>query len=194
MDRLGDLEPIVCALPFFHGVPLGLDAVLEQVAHARRPKTLPVVLSPEEVVRFLGAVPSLKCRTALTTAYGTGLRVSEVVALRVADIDSRRGEAAVVGRGFEGTQGILLVFCFTTLHETIHKLPMFHAHTRRHLACPKAAASAFIARLLAGWKNQPVVSRRPQRSHRGHREVIQNLFYRCSDSHSGSIILFHSPR
>lgn len=84
------LNQIVCALRFFYGVTLGLDAVPERIAYARRPKTLPLVLSPEEVVRFLEAVPSLKCRTALTTAYAAGLRVSEVVALRVADIDSRR--------------------------------------------------------------------------------------------------------
>jgi site-specific recombinase XerD len=48
------------------------------------------VLSADEVVRFLEAVPSLKSRTALTTAYAAGLRVSEVVALKVADIDSGR--------------------------------------------------------------------------------------------------------
>ena len=60
------------------------------IAYARKPKSLPVVLSGEEVVRFLEAVPSLKCRTALTTAYAAGLRVSEVAALRVQDIDSTR--------------------------------------------------------------------------------------------------------
>jgi integrase/recombinase XerD len=41
-------------------------------------------------VRFLEAVPSLKARTALTTAYAVGLRASEAVSLRVADIDSDR--------------------------------------------------------------------------------------------------------
>ena len=54
------------------------------------PRTLPVVLSPDEVVRFLEAVPSLKARAALTTAYAAGLRVSEVTGLRIADIDSSR--------------------------------------------------------------------------------------------------------
>jgi site-specific recombinase XerD len=49
-----------------------------------------VVLSADEVVRFLEAVPSLKARAALTTAYAAGLRVSEVTGLRVADIDSGR--------------------------------------------------------------------------------------------------------
>ena len=55
--------------------------------HCRK---LPVVLSPEEVARFLDAAPGLKCRVALSVAYGAGLRVSEVVALKVSDIDSKR--------------------------------------------------------------------------------------------------------
>ena len=51
---------------------------------------LPVVLSADEVVRFLEAVPSLKSRAALTTAYAAGLRASEVAGLKVDDIDSAR--------------------------------------------------------------------------------------------------------
>jgi site-specific recombinase XerD len=84
------LNQIVCALRFFYGVTLGASEVPERIPYARQPGKLPVVLSGEEVVRFLEAVPSLKCRTALTTAYAAGLRVSEVVALRVDEIDSRR--------------------------------------------------------------------------------------------------------
>ena len=42
------------------------------------------------MVRFLEAIPSLKSRTALTTVYAAGLRVSEVVLLKIADIDSQR--------------------------------------------------------------------------------------------------------
>ena len=48
------------------------------------------MLSADEVVRFLEAIPSLKSRTALTTVYAPGLRVSEVVLLKIADIDSQR--------------------------------------------------------------------------------------------------------
>ena len=61
------------------------------IAYAGAPRTLPVVLSADEVVRFLEAVPSLKARTALTTAYAAGLRASETVGLKVCDIDSQRG-------------------------------------------------------------------------------------------------------
>jgi len=84
------LNQIVCALRFFFGVTLGHDEIPERIPHARAPRKLPVVLSADEVVRFLEAVPSLKMRTALTTAYAAGLRASETVGLRVADIDSGR--------------------------------------------------------------------------------------------------------
>jgi integrase/recombinase XerD len=80
----------VCALRFLYGVTLGRTAMVERIPYARKPQQLPVILSADEIVRFFAAVPSLKCRTALMTAYAAGLRVSEVVQLRVADIDSHR--------------------------------------------------------------------------------------------------------
>jgi len=86
----GSLNHVVCALRFFYGVTLGLATVPERIAYAREPRKLPTVLSADEVVRFLEAVSSLKARVALTTAYAAGLRVSEVAALKVRDIDSRR--------------------------------------------------------------------------------------------------------
>jgi site-specific recombinase XerD len=80
----------VSALRFFYGVTLGRAEMVERIPYARKQQQLPVILSAEEVVRFLVAVPGLKNRTALMTAYAAGLRVSEVVGLRVADIDSDR--------------------------------------------------------------------------------------------------------
>jgi integrase/recombinase XerD len=84
------LNQIVCALRFFYGVTLGHTVVPERISYAREPRKLPVVLSAEEVARFLEAIPCLKTRTALTTVYAAGLRVSEVVLLKIADIDSQR--------------------------------------------------------------------------------------------------------
>jgi integrase/recombinase XerD len=84
------LNQTVCALRFFYGVTLGRGEMPELIPYARAPRKLPVVLSGEEVVRFLQAVPGLKARVALTTAYAAGLRLSEVVALEVGDIDSQR--------------------------------------------------------------------------------------------------------
>ena len=56
----------------------------------RRQHKLPVVLSPEEVEHFFRHVPSLRYRAALMTCYGAGLRISEAVSLKIADIDSKR--------------------------------------------------------------------------------------------------------
>ena len=56
----------------------------------RQAQRLPVILSPEEVARLLDHAPGLKARAALSLAYGAGLRASEVVFLRVSDIDSAR--------------------------------------------------------------------------------------------------------
>ena len=78
------LNQTVCALRFFYG------EVPERIPYAREPYKLPVVLNADEVVRFLEAVPSLKTRAALTTAYAAGLRASEAVGLKVGDIDSVR--------------------------------------------------------------------------------------------------------
>jgi hypothetical protein len=99
------LNQIVCALRFFYGVTLGHAEIPERIVYARSPRTLPTVLSADEVVRFLEAVPSLKTRTALTTAYAAGLRASETVGLKVRDIDSERGVIRVEhGKGGdEGT-------------------------------------------------------------------------------------------
>src|ERR1700680_5085944 len=64
--------------------------MVDRIPYARKQRQLPVILSADEVVRFPAAVPNLKHRTALMTAYAAGLRVSEVVRLKIADIDSGR--------------------------------------------------------------------------------------------------------
>lgn len=84
------LNQIVCGLRFFFGVTLDRAEIPERIVYARTPRKLPSILSTDEVVVFLEAVPSLKTRVALTTAYAAGLRASEAVSLKVADIDSRR--------------------------------------------------------------------------------------------------------
>jgi site-specific recombinase XerD len=84
------LNQTVCALRFFYGVTLGHAEIPERIPYAREPRKLPVVLSADEVVRFFEAVPSLKTRAALTTAYAAGLRASEAVGIKLADVDSGR--------------------------------------------------------------------------------------------------------
>ena len=84
------LNAAITALRFFCEVTLGRGELMAKMSHVRVPRKLPVVLSPEEVERLLDAAPGLKYKAALSVAYGAGLRVSEVVALKVDDIDSER--------------------------------------------------------------------------------------------------------
>ncbi|NCF81803.1 MAG: tyrosine-type recombinase/integrase [Proteobacteria bacterium] len=78
------------ALRFLFGVTLGRGDAEVGMTTVRRPRRLAVILSPEEVARLLDAAPGLKSRAALSVAYGAGLRASEVVSLKVTDIDSDR--------------------------------------------------------------------------------------------------------
>ncbi len=84
------MNSAVSALRFFFGVTLGRGDAEVGTTTVREPRRLPVVLSPEEVARLLNAAPNLKYRAALSLAYGAGLRASEVVSLKVSDIDSSR--------------------------------------------------------------------------------------------------------
>jgi site-specific recombinase XerD len=84
-------------------VTLGLET-------PRRPKTLPVVLSPQEVVRLLEATPSLRDKLLLGLMYATGVRVSEVVKLRYRDLDfDRRTISVWQGKGRSDRQVMLPV-------------------------------------------------------------------------------------
>lgn len=78
------------ALRFFYKVTMGRRDALEMIPLAREPKKLRQVLTPEEVARLIEAAPSRKYRCAFSVAYGAGLRSSEVVSLKVSDIDSAR--------------------------------------------------------------------------------------------------------
>ncbi|NCA71881.1 MAG: integrase [Sphingobacteriia bacterium] len=84
------INAALTGLRFFFDITLDRVAVMAKVAHVHQPRTLPVILSVEEVTRFLDAAPGLKYRAALSVAYGAGLRASEVVSLKVGDIDSER--------------------------------------------------------------------------------------------------------
>jgi integrase/recombinase XerD len=80
----------VSALRFFFTVTLERPDLSRRLVLIRHPRKLPAVLSVEEVWRLLEAAPGIKYKAALGTAYGAGLRVSEVAALKVDDIDSTR--------------------------------------------------------------------------------------------------------
>jgi integrase/recombinase XerD len=78
------------ALRFFFKVTLKRRDLADAVVSVREPRRLPVVLSPEEVARLLASTTNIKHKAALSLTYATGLRRSEVVSLRLADIDSDR--------------------------------------------------------------------------------------------------------
>lgn len=80
----------LCALKFLYRFTLRKGWDLDGLARTRRQTKLPVVLSLEEVTRFFEAITNLRHRAILMTAYAAGLRISEVLALRVDDIDSAR--------------------------------------------------------------------------------------------------------
>ena len=81
----------IAALRFLYKVTLKKSWVFETIIPApKAPQTLPVVLSPEEVIQFLDCVSSRKYRAILTTCYAAGLRISEAVALAPLAIDSKR--------------------------------------------------------------------------------------------------------
>lgn len=80
----------VAALRFLYRVTLGKEWAIAAIPCPKKPRKLPVVLSRQEVAQFLGAIRNLKHRALLTSVYAAGLRVSEVVRLRVSDVDSQR--------------------------------------------------------------------------------------------------------
>jgi site-specific recombinase XerD len=87
----GSILIATAALRFLYKVTLKRDWNLDEVIPApKKPQTLPVVLSPEEVAQFLDGVASRKHRVILTTCYAAGLRISEAVRLTPPAIDSAR--------------------------------------------------------------------------------------------------------
>ena len=84
------LNAAITGLKFFFEITLHEPDLMARMQPVRVPRTLPVVLSPAEVGRLIAATGNLKHQTALSVAYGAGLRASEVVALKVGDVDSQR--------------------------------------------------------------------------------------------------------
>jgi integrase/recombinase XerD len=85
-----NLDMYVNALKFLYNVTLKRPEVVQGLSHPKRPTTLPVILSPEEVLRIFAAIRSVKHKAIIATAYAAGIRISEVCGLRIADIDSQR--------------------------------------------------------------------------------------------------------
>jgi len=83
------INATITGLRFFFNTTLEQPDAMKRMSFVRVPRKLPTVLSIEEVTRVLKAAP-IKYRAALSVAYATGLRASEIVALKVTDIDRER--------------------------------------------------------------------------------------------------------
>jgi len=98
----------VCALRFFYHDVLHRKWMIEHIPYPRHEQKLPVVLSPAEVAALFQNTPNLKHRAILMTMYAAGLRVSEVINLRVTDIDRQRQLICVrQGKGHKDRQVML---------------------------------------------------------------------------------------
>jgi len=86
----GTVQQHVAALRFFYVKTLKRRYLLDEIPHPKRPRKLPVILSPEEVAQLIEAARNLFHRTMLMTLYSTGVRRAELCRLHVTDIDSPR--------------------------------------------------------------------------------------------------------
>jgi integrase/recombinase XerD len=139
IDQIPTMNATMTGLKFFFGVTLGRRDVVEGIPFAREPRKLPVILSPDEVARLLAATANIKCRTALSLAYATGLRASEVVSLKITDIDSKRMVVRVEqGKGSKDRYVMLSPCLLTLLRQWWKALEpevwLFPSYQARHMS------------------------------------------------------------
>ena len=84
------LTGYICGLRFFYNETLGWDETKLFIPPRKKSSPLAEVLSPDEVVRLIGAARGLKQRVLLMSAYSAGLRAGELVNLKIVDIDAER--------------------------------------------------------------------------------------------------------
>ena len=102
------INATITGLKFFFDITLSKPELMAKMQPVRVPRKLPVVLSREEAARLICAAPNLKHQAAMSVAYGAGLRVSEIVALKVSDIDSQRMTLRVEqGKGHKDRYALL---------------------------------------------------------------------------------------
>ena len=156
------INATITALRFFFQTTVQRAEVVAMLSHIHEPRKLPVILSVEEVARLLKAAND-KYRAALAVAYGAGLRASEIVNLKVGDIDSQRMLIHVEqGKGRKDRYAKLspaILQCLRTWWRTANakgkmlkngwlfpsRDPLHHISTRQlHRACKAAANLADI--------------------------------------------------
>jgi integrase/recombinase XerD len=112
------INATITGLRFFFETTLEYPEAMKRMSPVHLDRKLPTVLSAEEVTRLLQAAPDIKYRAALSVAYGAGLRASEVVALKVGDIDSERMVLRVEqGKGGKDRYAMLSPTLLTVLRQ-----------------------------------------------------------------------------
>lgn len=86
----GVLSAVAASLRFLYRHTLRRPWMIERIPHPREERRLPVVISKEDCLRLIDALSNIKHRTIIATAYSAGLRIAEVMNLKVSDIDSKR--------------------------------------------------------------------------------------------------------
>jgi len=145
----------VSALKFLYLITLEMPWTGEYFPRAKRPQRLPVILSQEELLAFFDHIPSLKYRAAMMICYGAGLRVSEAIALKITDIDSKRMLLRVEqGKGCKDRYAMLSPRLLEVLRRYWRAFPSQHylfpswrenrhmSSTALQIACREAAARA----------------------------------------------------
>lgn len=110
------INTTITGLRFFFEVTLDRTDALAKMSSVYRPHKIPTILSRSEVFRLLEATKNLKYRTAFSVAYGTGLRIREIVRLKVVDIDSKQMVIHVEqGKGAKDRNAMLSPVLLNTL-------------------------------------------------------------------------------
>jgi site-specific recombinase XerD len=137
----------VGALRFFYEVTLGRPRRDFSIPLPKAAKRLPQILSREEVARVLDGTQNLKHRVLLMTTYAAGLRVSEVVRLRVTDIDSPRMLLRVEqGKGMKDRYTLRLLVELRRYYRVYRPTEWLFADRRRHAPMdPRSAGRIYQA-------------------------------------------------
>jgi site-specific recombinase XerD len=138
----------VAGLRFFYHVTLRRRSTSFVIPAAREPRKLPEILTREELTRLFSRTARLKHRALLLTAYAAGLRVSEVVALQVSDLDGERGVLRVrQGKGARDRMTLLSPRLLEALRAYwCHERPepwLFPSRDRRGHLCAGAAKQLY---------------------------------------------------
>ena len=147
---------IVSGIRFFFTQTFGIDSMRLGIPPMKTEKKLPEILSSEEIERLFKCASSPKNRVLLMTTYGAGLRVSEVVNLKLSDIDSSRMTIRVrQGKGNKDRYTILSSRLLTELrgYYRQHKPPLwlfYGSYTGRQLSIGTAQTLYYAAKERAG--------------------------------------------